>query len=263
MPLEWQRGQQKPLQNCPFALGKCFCLGTMFREISQRIETMANRIGSISLGLLTALVGGEALGSLVMATPLRPPLEIAQNSSAPLTVDVLKNLSYSIPDQGTYPLNNGVFTGGTFNLNLIKPIALGDVDQDGDQDTAVILRWDSAVGPEELIYLAVVTDGPDGPIANPNTYFLGDRVRVQSLVIKNGQIRLNILKHQQGDPQCCPSALVSEAYQLNTGEGTLEPITLNEQQRQEIHIQDLPSQALPGDQDEPFQPPEDQFQIQL
>lgn len=224
---------------------------------------MANRIGSLSLGLLTALVGAEVLGSVAMAAPFKPPLAVAQNDSAPLTVDGLKNLSYTIPDQGTYPLNNGVFTGGTFNLNLIKPIALGDVDQDGDQDAAVILRWDSVMGPEELIYLAVVADGPDEPIVNPNTYFLGDRVRVQSLVIKNGQIRLNILKHQPGDPQCCPSALVSEAYQLNSGEGTLEPITLNEQQRQEIHIQDLPSQDLPGDQDEPFQPPEDQFQIQL
>ncbi|WP_237269722.1 hypothetical protein [Synechocystis sp. CACIAM 05] len=224
---------------------------------------MANRIGSLSLGLLTTLVGGQALVPVVTASPLTPPPAIAQNGVSPLTVDVLKNLSYTIPDQGTYSLNNGVFAGGTFSLNLIKPIALGDVDQDGAQDAAVILRWGSAVGPEELIYLAVVTDGPDGQIANPITYFLGDRVRVQSLVVKNGQIRLNILKHQPGDPQCCPSALVSEAYQLNSGEGTLAPITLNEQQRQEIHIQDLPSQALPGDQDEPFQPPLDQFQIQL
>ena len=226
----------------------------MLREIAKRIETMANRIGSLSLGLLTVLVGGQALVPVVTAFPLTRPPAIAQNGSAPLTVDVLKNLSYTIPDQGTYPLNNGVFTGGTFNLNLIKPIALGDVDQDGDQDGAVILRRQSVVSPDELIYLAVVTAGPDGSPTNPDTYFLGDRVRVQSLVVKNGQIRLNILKHQPGDPQCCPSALVSEAYQLNSGEGTLAPITLNEQQRQEIHIQDLPSQALPGDQDEPFQP---------
>lgn len=249
--------------NCPSILGKCFCLGTMLREIAKRIETMANRIGSLSLGLLTVLVGGQALVPVVTAFPLTRPPAIAQNGSAPLTVDVLKNLSYTIPDQGTYPLNNGVFTGGTFNLNLIKPIALGDVDQDGDQDGAVILRRQSVVSPDELIYLAVVTAGPDGSPTNPDTYFLGDRVRVQSLVVKNGQIRLNILKHQPGDPQCCPSALVSEAYQLNSGEGTLAPITLNEQQRQEIHIQDLPSQALPGDQDEPFQPSLDQFQIQL
>jgi hypothetical protein len=176
---------------------------------------------------------------------------------------MLKNLSYTIPDQGTFPLNNGQFPGGTFTLAMIKPIALGDVDQDGDQDAAVILRRQSVVSPDELIYLAVVTAGPDGSITNPDTYFLGDRVRVQSLVIKDGQIRLNMLKHQEGDPQCCPSSLVSQAYELDNADATIKPITLNEQQRQEIHIQDLPTQNLPGDSDQPFQPQDNQFQIRL
>ncbi|AIE74596.1 MULTISPECIES: hypothetical protein [unclassified Synechocystis] len=224
---------------------------------------MANKIGFMGLGLFAAMAGGIALGPVVKAVPPVGPSPIAQNGASPLTVDVLKNLSYTIPDQSTYSLNNGVFAGGTFSLNLIKPIAIGDVDQDGDQDAAVILRRQSVVSPDELIYLAVVAVGPNGSPSNPDTYFLGDRVRVQSLVIKDGQIRLNMLKHQQGDPECCPSSLVSEAYQLDAVAGTLQPITLNEQQRQEIHIQDLPSQALPGDQDEPFQPPLDQFQIQL
>jgi len=200
---------------------------------------------------------------LAMANPAMEPMLVAQNEQTPFTLDVLKNLSYNIPDQGRYPLNKGVYVGGTFNLNLIRPIAIGDVDADGDQDAAVILRRRSAVGPEELIYLAVLTASPDGSITNPDTYFLGDRVRVQSLVIQDGQIRLNMLKHQEGDPQCCPSALVSEAYQLDNALGTLKPITLSEQQRQEIHIRDLPTQELPGDQDQPFQPELDQFQIQL
>jgi hypothetical protein len=222
-----------------------------------------------TMGLLTGIVGTTLWGAVALApamaeaTRIYSPLLVAQNGDSSLTLNGLKNFSYTIPDQGTFPLNNGQFVGGTFNLDMIKPIAFGDVDQDGDEDGAVILRRSSVISPDELIYLAVVTVGSDGSITNPDTYLLGDRVRVQSLVIKNGQIRLNILKHQEGDPECCPSSLVSEAYQLDNQEGIIKPISLTEDQRQEIHIQDLPTQNLPGGQDQEFQPQDDQFQIQL
>lgn len=238
--------------------------GRILKTNVQKIATMAKTMRLLTGIIGTTLWGTVALTPALARTPTIPsPLLLAQNENPPLTLDVLKNLSYNLPDQGTYPLNNGQFVGGTFNLDMIKPLAIGDVDQDGDQDGAVILRRRSVVSPDELIYLAVVTAGPDGSVTNPDTYFLGDRVRVQSVVIQNGQIRLNMLKHQEGDPECCPSSLVSQAYQLDDTAGTLKPITLSEQQRQEIHIKDLPTQNLPGDQDQPFQPASDQFQIQL
>jgi hypothetical protein len=216
--------------------------------------------------LASTIAGVVTLNSFVFSPIFAAPVqakttfEIVQAPTR-ISTEILKNATYTIPDQGTYTLNQGSYDADNIKVSLIKPIALGDVDQDGDQDGAVILAVDTG-GSGIFIYLAVATINGD-QVSNPDTYFLGDRVRVQSLTIKDGQIRLNLLKHQADDPQCCPSQLVSMAYQLDNQTGTLKSIELSEQEKQKIHTEDLPSQMLPGDDNVPFQPQDDQFQIQF
>ena len=43
---------------------------------------------------------------------------------------------------------------------------------------------------------------------------LGDRVNVQNLVVKDGQIALNMLGFAPGDSMCCPSQSAIRAYRL-------------------------------------------------
>lgn len=192
--------------------------------------------------------------------PVKLPLQMAQVTNQ-INLALLKNATYTIPEQGTFSLNQGQYKSNDVTVTLIQPIALGDVDLDGDQDAAVLLAVNTG-GSGTFIYLAVATI-QNGQVSNPDTYALGDRVRVQSLAIKDGRIRLNMLTHQADDPQCCPSQLVSMAYQLDNQAGTLKPIELSEQEKQQIHVEDLPSQMLPGDDNVPFQPQDNQFQIKF
>lgn len=219
-----------------------------------------------SIRLMLALVGAATWNLVPLVPAIAIPsqaaigVELAQQT-APTVQTLLKNATYSIPDLGEYTLSNGQYQANDTTVTLVQPIAVGDIDGDGDQDAAVILAVNTG-GSGLFMYLAAVTINND-QVSNPNTVALGDRVRVQSLKIKDGRIRLNVLTHQPDDPQCCPSELVSMAYQFNPQDGTLMPLELSDQERQAIHMDDLPSQMLPGDDNVPFQPQDDQFQIQL
>jgi hypothetical protein len=85
---------------------------------------------------------------------------------------------------------------------------------------------------------------------------------VQSLSLKNNQVRVTLLQHQATDPLCCPSELVVQAYQLNDS-GELAPLTLSAQERQQIHIEDLPVPEVANDDDFPDQPALGEFRIRL
>ncbi|MEB3160726.1 MAG: hypothetical protein VKL20_04625 [Synechocystis sp.] len=220
---------------------------------------------------MTAFAGSLLFNAVtllpIVATPMpvKTTLEMAQGSSQ-ISLALLKNATYTIPDLGEntpreYTLNNGQYKEGSTTITAMQPIAVGDVNQDGEADAAVILAVNTG-GSGTFMYLASTTI-QNGQVSNLDTIPLGDRVRVQSLKIKDGRIRLNILTHQADDPQCCPSQLVSMAYQLNDQAGTLKPIELSDQEKQQIHVEDLPSQMLPGDANEPFQPQDDQFQIKF
>jgi hypothetical protein len=111
-------------------------------------------------------------------------------------------------------------------------------------------------------YLAIVSN-QNGRLVNLDTYPLGDRVRVQTLRIKDGQVRLKMLKHKDTDPMCCPTDLIIEAYQINNTEGTLAPITLSEEQRQQVYVEDLPTPAIDNGDNGPVQPSLGEFQLKL
>ncbi|MEB3175761.1 MAG: hypothetical protein VKN60_11355 [Cyanobacteriota bacterium] len=201
---------------------------------------------------------------LALGAGFNPPPAPAQPAPAQetqnLTLAALKNGTYTLPDQGTFTLNNGSFSQGSLNLRLIPPIALGDVTQDGLAEAAVILALETG-GSGTFIYLALAAP-QGGQLQNLDTYFLGDRVRVQSLSIQDNQVRVTFLKHRPTDPQCCPGELAVQAYQF-TASGELAPITLDTQTRQQIQIQDLPTPAVAEDDDFPDAPPLGEFQIKL
>ncbi|BFM40100.1 hypothetical protein [Synechocystis sp. LKSZ1] len=223
-------------------------------------SSMGRGLQGLIAGVFWATFG---LGGLTLGLENSQPAlasAVAQSPASPLTLQALKNATYTLSQQGTFTLSNGTLQQGNTTLTLIPPIALGDINQDGSQDAAVILALNNG-GDSTFMYLAVVTIQGNG-LSNVDTYRLGDRVRVQSLSVKGGQVRVTLLRPKPTDPPCCPTDLVVEAYQLNPA-GVLAPITLSESQRQQIQVEDLPIPTVAQDDDFPSQPSLGEFQIQL
>lgn len=225
----------------------------------QKLSSTSSRGWGIQ-GLVTGLLWGAlGLGGLMPGGGNPQPVlaaPVAQSPANPLTLQALKNTTYTLPQAGTFTLTNGTAQQGNTSLSLISPIAVGDINQ----DAAVILALNSG-GDSTFMYLAVVVV-QGNTLSNLDTYPLGDRVRIQSLRVKGGQIRVTMLRPKPTDPPCCPTDLVVEVYQLNATQ-VLAPITLSESQRQQIQVEDLPIPAVAEDDDFPSQPSLGEFQIQL
>jgi hypothetical protein len=109
------------------------------------------------------------------------------------------------------PVVEGSATHPTVTL-LLEPVAYGDLNGDGQTDTAVLLAADTG-GSGTFVYLAAVAIQSGQPV-NLATILLGDRVRVNSLSIDNDQIRVTLLTQGPDDPQCCPSQEETRTFRL-------------------------------------------------
>jgi hypothetical protein len=163
--------------------------------------------------------GGQADSPVVLAnTPTT-----AASTPLPLTEQVLANLEYSgIYDQAV-KLSAGEYTGPPFvEGGASRPtIALltyapGDLDQDGVSDAVVVLVENSG-GSGNFIYMAAVLNESGIPV-NTSTILLGDRVKVQSIRVVDGQIDVTVATHAPEDPLCCPTQQTEETYLLNNGQ---------------------------------------------
>lgn len=148
---------------------------------------------------------------------------VATSSPIPLTEQALGDLEYSgIYDQAVR-LSAGEYTGppivegGSSRQKIaLQTHASGDLDQDGVADAAVVLVENSG-GSGSFIYLAAVLDKNGVPVNN-STILLGDRVKVQSVQVTDGQIVVMALTHAPEDPLCCPTQQAEITYQLEAGQ---------------------------------------------
>jgi hypothetical protein len=159
-------------------------------------------------------VPGDADGTLV-------------NMPVPLTVEVLHNLEYRGVYEEPVKLVGGEYIGQPFEeggasrpVVAVRASALGDLNQDGIGDAAVVLAENSG-GSGTFIYLAAVVNRDTGPL-NISTLLLGDRVQVRSIQLVDGKIRLAALTHGPQDPLCCPSQQSERLYLLK--EDQLVPV---------------------------------------
>jgi hypothetical protein len=240
-------------------------IGNNLQKNSIKNMTLQKYSNRLAIGIVCGSLIGLNTAFLVQANPLCSSL-IAQTSTTKgqtLTPTILGNATYQIPDRGSVTLTNGQYQGDQFTVTLGKAIAIGDLNQDGTDDAAVILAVETG-GSGTFMYLAAVTQSPtDNLPSNPDTYFLGDRVQIKSLKINNGAIRIKMLKAKPTDPMCCPTNTVIEAYQLNNTAGTLSPITLTEKDKQQILIEDIPSPALGDGDNVPTAPGLGEIQIKF
>ncbi len=146
-------------------------------------------------------------------TPEPPP---------PLTVEMLKNAEYPSewPADGVAKLTDGeyqekIVPGAASKLIIVvypDMHAFGDLDGDGVDDAAVILAT-SAGGSGTFISLeAVINDqGTPKHVASAE---LGDRAKIESVVIESGQITVEMVTHGPDDPLCCPTVEATQKYKL-------------------------------------------------
>ena len=241
------------------------CIGNNLPKRLIKTMTLQKYSNRLTIGILFGSLLGLNTVLSVQANPSSssPIAQTSTTKGQTLTPKILANATYQIPDRGSVTLTNGQYQGDNFSVTLGKAIAIGDLNQDGTDDGAVILAVETG-GSGTFMYLAAVTKSPSDKLpSNPDTYLLGDRVQIKSLTIKNGAIRVKMLKAKPTDPMCCPTDTVIEAYQLNNTAGTLSPMTLTEKDKQQILIEDVPSPTLGDGDNVPTAPGLGEMQIQF
>jgi len=167
--------------------------------------------------LITAVL---LVGILAGCSALVPP---AAATAAP-TEDELKNATYKSEwtQSGTAPLTDGEYSEqaapGSATKTVVKltdHIAYGQLG-DYQQAAAVVLVTDPG-GSGTFYDLAVVVN-QDGKPVNVASTHLGDRVKINSFSIENGEIVVDMITHGPKDPMCCPTQQVVQKYALRGDE---------------------------------------------
>jgi hypothetical protein len=170
---------------------------------------------------------------LLLACACQPPQEPLVSAAAPAQVPPSTaeagNITFRGIDDSTVTLVNGGWEGQPWvEGGAARPRAgladgfdvRGDMDGDGS-DERVVLLWTSSGGSGTFDYLAVVARAPDGKAVNIATAPLGDRVKVQSARIEEGNLVLDVVQAGPNDAMCCPGQKVRRTF-------TLEGAVLNE-----------------------------------
>ena len=95
-------------------------------------------------------------------------------------------------------------------------IAFGDLNGDGVADAVVILATHGGGTGVFMTLEAVVND--NGTPKHVATADLGDRTRVESVVIESGEIAVDVVTHGPDDPMFRPTLQVTKKYRLLEGE---------------------------------------------
>ena len=178
-----------------------------------------------------------ALDPTATATPA------VASEAVPLSDDALLDAEYLIPDMdarvqfqdGFYHWVRQPGQTETQNPAPVEPmpnwaswldpevIATGDLDGDGQDDAAVIIRSQFG-GTGVFVTLAAVHNDAGAPV-HVATAPLGDRVGINAVAIENGEIILDMLTHADpGSPQwagqCCPTVPTESRYRLESNDLT-------------------------------------------
>ncbi len=145
---------------------------------------------------------------------------IAPDNSA--TLFEPKNATYTIENL-LYPLKNGVLeqeaapgSASKIITRIFGEPALGDLDSDGKEDSAVMLTQDSG-GSGTFFYVSSALNTNTGA-RGTNSLLLGDRIAPQNISIKDGVIEVNYAERRPGESFAIqPSLGVTKRFKLDRG----------------------------------------------
>jgi hypothetical protein len=161
------------------------------------------------------------------ATSMPSPIPPTPTATG-LTVDMLRNGTYYAPYFGrTVTLLNGSYSessgANVYKVMMLDTVAFGDLNGDGVEDAAIILVENSG-GTGQFESVIAVFNSYGAPI-QADQAMLGDRVRVNSVTISMGVIRLDLLVPGPNDPLCCPSLAQKHSYWMIAGHLWLMRVT--------------------------------------
>ncbi len=149
--------------------------------------------------------------------------DAAVNQAAPPpSLPELLNATYLDVEEGPVTLVDGEWQGEPYveggasrpSVGLARQFSLyGDLDKDG-VDEAVVLIWTSSGGSGTYDFIAVMDRDADGALANTGTAPLGDRVKVQTAEVIDGQLVLEVIQAGPDDAACCPGQKVRRTFVL-------------------------------------------------
>jgi len=178
----------------------------------------------LTVSTACALGGPASSGSESGATSSPAPRAAGTLQATPtvftLTPQMLANLEYSIGDIRV-SLANGAFNGQLPGypgpgVASMGPTAFGDLDNDGVSDAAAIVFYNTIGTTGHFSYLEAVLVN-NGKPQNAANVFLGDRERIETMTIVNGEVVISLIAHAPGDGGCCPSVAQTWRYRLQSG----------------------------------------------
>lgn len=168
-------------------------------------------------------------------TAVNPTVTSTPEREVGAFVNQILNGEYEINSEESYQFHNGAYyfkygpcketceplsnyPDSNYTVTIDKnAIATGDLDGDGQDDSAVILG-ERYGGTGYFVSLAIFRNS-EGKPAFVTLKDLGDRTIVKSISIKDGLLELSLLTHDSGEPMCCANTPKTIIYELV--EGTL------------------------------------------
>ncbi|MEM7738089.1 MAG: hypothetical protein AAF267_20125 [Deinococcota bacterium] len=155
----------------------------------------------------------EFVCAILLATTSIAQLAQAQTDLA----DMLPNTRVSTA-VGQVQLQDGEYTGTRegqeIEVSLLEYLS-SDLDSDGDNDAVALVR--SSSGGSGVFFELVAFIEQRGVPQQVTSRFIGDRTRIDEFNVLDGTVVLNLIRHDDDDPLCCPSMRAVERYRLSEG----------------------------------------------
>lgn len=138
-------------------------------------------------------------------------------------------MEYRCGLESPIPLRNGLYAderpylpGRTMTLSAnLAGLAHGDLDGDQVPEAAVVYVYNSG-GTGHYYMLSILEATPQGP-REIDCLHLGDRVQLQDVRIRKGQVLLDMVSHGPNDPPCCPEKVETWGFVLRDNRLGLAP----------------------------------------
>ena len=160
------------------------------------------------------------LVGLVLLSACRPSSTL-DSTAAPLLLETLRNTAYpsAFAEEGVARLVNGRFeewpipnAASHTTIVLAEPVAHGDLNGDGTTDAAVLLIANTGGSGNYRELVPVLNEsGTPKPLKG---VLLGDRVRIESLMIEGDRIVVTMRAQGPDDPMPSPTRQVRRVYRL-------------------------------------------------
>jgi hypothetical protein len=157
-------------------------------------------------------------------------LSSSEQEAFKLTETLLKNGRFELPEianLGPFQMPNGnyekKFGEGATQVNKVvfMSAAFGELNNDGNAQDAAALLWVNTGGSGTFTYMVAFTN-KGGAFTQEGSLLVGDRVKVNAMSIKGGQIVLDLLTAGPSDPACCPSQKTTRTYHLQVQDRALK-----------------------------------------